>query len=133
MTQPTRHTRHGFSLLELVLAMGIFSMSVLACMELYSVSLQSAGDSVEYTQAVYLAQGLMEETMAESFLIATTDSGDFGDHYPKHSWSMEIKDTEQSGLMEINLIVQWTVRNKEKVYQVVSLCADREILGEGLL
>ena len=132
MCPSTQHTQRGFSLLELVLAMGIFSMSVLACLELYSISLQSAGDSVEYTQAVYLAQGLMEETMTESSLYASTDSGDFGDTYPKHSWMMEVRETEQDGLMEIDLIVQWTARGKEKEYQLITLCADRELSG-GLL
>jgi hypothetical protein len=109
--------------------MGIFSMTVLACMELYSISLQSAGDSVEYTQAVYLAQGKMEETLTEDYLYATTENGDFGEKFPKHQWEMEIRETDQSGLSEIEVVVHWTARNKERTYQIVSLHADRDVTG----
>jgi len=112
--------------------MAIFSMSVLACLELYSVSLRAAGDSVLYTQAVFLAEGLMEETLADSYLIAGLDTGDFGTNYPQHTWETEISDTEQSGLSKISITVLWTVRGKEKQYNLVGLYAERDI-GGGIL
>lgn len=122
-----RQNAQGFSLIELVAAMAIFSMCVLACLELYSVSLRSAGDSVAYTQAVFLAQGAMEETLSDDYLIAGTDSGDFGANYPNHAWEVEIKETEQKGLMEVDLVVKWTARGKEKSYALITRCADRDV------
>ena len=122
----------GFSLIELVAAMAIFSMGVLACLELYSVSLQSAGDTRLYTQAVFLAQGILEETMADGYLIAGSDSGDFGTNYPQHTWETEIADTEQLGLSEVTATVIWTVRGRERRYTLVSLYADRDIAGSSL-
>lgn len=112
--------------------MAIFSMGVLACLELYSLSLRSAGDSVLYTQAVFLAEGLMEETLADSYLITGTDTGDFGANYTEHTWETEITDTEQTGLSQVTVTVLWTVRGKEKRFALVSLYADRDI-GGGLL
>jgi prepilin-type N-terminal cleavage/methylation domain-containing protein len=123
-----RRARAGFSLVELVAAMAIFSMGVMACLELYSASLRTTTDAVLYTQAVFLAQGLMEETLADGYLIAGSDSGDFGTNYPDHTYEMEIEETEQTGLTQVTLVVQWTVRGKEKNYTLVSLCADRDIV-----
>ena len=122
-----RNRRKGFSLIELVAAMAIFSMSVLACLELYSISLQSAGDSVAYTQAVFLAQGVMEETMAESYLTAGSDSGEFGPNYPEHAWEMVIEETDETGLMDLELTVRWTVRGRAKSYILVTRHADRDV------
>jgi general secretion pathway protein I len=127
MTTRTRKRECGFSLIELMAAMAIFSMSVLACLELYSVSLQSAGDSVAYTQAVFLAQGVMEETMAESYLLAGSNSGEFGPNYPEHAWEMVIEETDETGLMALELTVRWTVRGREKTYILATRYADRDI------
>lgn len=123
-----RATRGGFSLTELVAAMTIFSIGVMACVELYSISLRSTSDSLDYTQAVFLAQQMIEETMAEGTLLASTDSGDFGDAFPRHSYELEIENTDQDGLMAIRVVVNWTARNSEKQYELTTLYADREVL-----
>lgn len=123
-----RHdSRSGFSLTELVAALAIFSIGVLSCVELYTVSFQTTSDSLDYTQAVFLAEGLLEENMMDDYLIADTDSGDFGETYPRHSWDIEIEELEQEGLLSIHLIVTWTARGVEKSYELVTLHADRSI------
>ncbi len=119
----------GFSLTELLAAMTIFSVGVMACVELYSVSLRSSMDALNYSQAVFLAEGLLEETLAEDYLAASTDTGDFGDAFPRHTWELEIDETDQASLMEVHVIVRWTVRDVEKQYELTSLFADREVLG----
>lgn len=120
-------SRAGFSLMELVTAMAIFSMSVLACLELYSVSLQSAGDSVSYTQAVFLAQGVMEETLAEDSLFEGHDSGEFSASYPDHHWEREITEVNATGLMKVEVAVHWSVRSREKTFSLVTLHGDRNV------
>lgn len=128
----TLATRGGFSLTELVAAMTIFSIGVMACVELYSISLRSTSDSLDYTQAVFLAQQMVEETIAEGMLTASTDSGDFGDAFPRHTYELEIENTDQDGLMMIRVIVLWTARNTEKQYELSTLYADREVLEASL-
>ena len=68
----------GFSLIELMAALTIFGVVVLGTLELFTVCLQSTSASVGYTQAMLLAQGQLEETIAEGYVIAGTDGGDFG-------------------------------------------------------
>jgi type II secretion system protein I len=126
--RPLKHAAGGFSLTELLAAMAIFSVGVMACVELYSVSLRSSTNALDYSQAVFLAQQLMEETLAEDYLVATSDSGDFGDAFPRHTWEMDIDDTDQSSLMKVHVLVRWTERNVEKQYELTSLYADREVV-----
>ena len=121
------NARSGFSLTELVAALAIFSVGVLSCVELYSVSFRTTMDSLDYTQAVFLAEGLLEETLMDDYLTAETDNGDFGRGYPRHSWDMEISELEQAGLLRIHLIVSWTARDVQKSYELITLQADRSI------
>ncbi len=115
----------GYSLLELVAALTIFSLGVVSALTLFTTCLQSTSASLGYTHAVLLAQGLMEETIAEGSLFAGTDSGDFGDGYRGHSWELEIEDTDQTGLMQLSLVVTWTERGREKHYRLSTLVAER--------
>jgi Tfp pilus assembly protein PilV len=113
----------------MVAAMSIFSIGVMACVELYSISLRSTIDAQDHTQAVLLAQQVMEETLADGYLSATTDSDEFGEEHPRHSWELEITDTEQEGLMQVRVVVTWQARNGEKQYELVTLHADRDVTG----
>lgn len=122
----------GFSLTELVASLAIFSIGVLGCVELYTVSFRTTSDSLDYTRAVILAEGLLEETMMDDYLTASTDSGDFGEYYPRHSWELEIEETDQEGLHRIHLLVVWTARGVEKNYELVTLHAERDIAGAPL-
>lgn len=130
----TRHdANQGFSLIELIASMSIFSIGVVACVELYSVSLRSTSDSLDYTQAVFLAEMRLEETLMEDYLYASTDSGDFGNGYPRHSWELEIEDTNQEGLLKVYVVVTWNARGIEKKYELTTLHADRDIFGAPLI
>ena len=62
-----------------------------------------------------------------------TDSGDFGDAYPAHSWELEIEEMNQEGLHKVRLVVLWTVRDLVKSYELTTLHGDRSIVGAPLL
>ena len=121
-----RH-REGYSLVEMLAAMAIFSMCVVALMELFGVGLRSTSDSLDYTQAMFLAEGVMEERLAEGISFETTDDGDFGDAYPRHTWTLEVEETEQRGLYQVRVVVLWQERQVEKEYVLTTLVADRDI------
>ncbi len=115
----------GYSLVEMVAALTIFGIGVLGTMELFTTCLQSTSASLSHTQAVYLAQGLVEEVIAEGGLYASSDSGDFGQEYPRHSWSYEIENTDQVGLMLLRILVTWNERGREKEFALTTLVAER--------
>lgn len=115
----------GYSLIEMVLAMMIFSLCVGALMHLFGVCLRSTAKSRDYAQAVYLAQGLLEEKLADGVFYEETDSGDFGGENPRHSWSLESEEMEPAGLYRIKVAVMWEEQGVDKSYSLTMLAAER--------
>jgi type IV pilus assembly protein PilV len=74
-----RHRQSGFSLLELLIALIIFSLGLLAVAGLQTVSKQSNYESIQRTIASQVANGLLEDIRTNGGGIATyTGSGDIG-------------------------------------------------------
>ena len=125
MIHKRRAPSGGFSLVEMIAALTIFSLGVLGTMEVFTTCLRSTSSSLGYTHAVFLAQQVLEETIAEGALYAGSDSGDFGDDYPQHSWTCDIEETDQTLLIEVRVVVTWTERGREKEFALTTLVADR--------
>ena len=66
------------------------------------------------------------ETIAEGTLVEQTDSGDFAPSFPRHGWNLEIRTTEKSGLYELEVVVSWDERGRERKYALNTLVAERE-------
>ena len=118
-------SRHGFSLVEMMAALVIFSVGVVATLHVFSMSVVSAGTSLHYNRAVFLAQGLMEETLAEESWSTGEDSGGLESQLPDGWWSSSILSTDTAGLYEIEITVAWTERGKEDEYTLTTLAAER--------
>ena len=116
----------GYSLVEVMAALTVFSIGVLGTMELFSVCLQSTSTSLGYTQAVFIAQQIVEETIAEGSLIADTDSGQYQVANRTFTWTREVADTDQLGLMEVSVAVTWTERISEKEFALTTLVAETD-------
>ncbi len=115
----------GFSLVEMVAALFIFSVSVLATLEVFAVCLRSTDMCLSRTRAAFLAQGLIEETVAEGILTSGEDSGEFGEGFSRATWTREITETDTTGLYELRVTVAWTDRGKERKFELTTLAAER--------
>ena len=92
MSHATRE--RGFSLVEMLAALIIFALGVMAVLEVVTASVRSTTATVGYTEAVFLAQQRIEETIATEALAPMTDSGDFGEAYPRHAWKREVEEVD---------------------------------------
>jgi general secretion pathway protein I len=112
----------GFTLIEVVVAFAILSISFVLIMQLFSGGLKAAKTSCDYTRAVVLAKGKMDE-LSES---TDNDSGEFEDGF---KWELDVqlyKELEEDGvnLFKYKIKVSWEdVRNKQKSIDLVSLKA----------
>jgi general secretion pathway protein I len=116
--------RRGFTLLEVMIAMAILAIALVAVYQSQSQSLSMAGSSRFLTTASLLAQSRMAEIDAVDPREVTAGSGDFGDAFPDYQWQVEIGETEIALLKKIVLTVthsRMVVRNTYRLilYKVV--------------
>lgn len=114
----------GFTLLEVMIAMAILAIALVAVYQSQSQSVSMAGSSHFLTTASLLAQSRMAEIDAADPREIAAGNGDFGDAFPDYQWQVEISDTEIELLKKIVLTVtnsRMAVRNTYRLtlYKVV--------------
>ncbi|MEK7826637.1 MAG: prepilin-type N-terminal cleavage/methylation domain-containing protein [Thermodesulfobacteriota bacterium] len=114
----------GFTLLEVMIAMAILAITLVAVYQSQSQSLSMAGGSRFLTTASLLAQSRMVQIDAADPREVAAGSGDFGEDFPDYRWQVEIGETEIEVLKRISLTVtnsRMVVRNSYRLilYKVV--------------
>jgi len=94
----------AFSLLEVMIAVGLFFMVAFTVLALVSQNLRTA-------RALQFSRSPIGSLAAQTLLVATNgleegmESGDFEDIFPDHRWEREVREYETNGLMEVYLSV----------------------------
>ena len=105
----------GFTLLEVMIAVAIIAIALMAVLGSQSQGLSLAGESRFNRTAALLAQGKMAEIEAvKDQRDLNSGSGDFGDEFPGYTWQLSAHEVlfdgaeEISGrLKQIDLEVSW--------------------------
>jgi Tfp pilus assembly protein PilV len=92
----------AFSLLEVMIACGIFFMCVFAILALVSGVLRNARSlrRVEVDAGMVAAQIYKTNKLYEGM-----ESGDFGNLYPDYSWQTEVREAATNGLFQVDIVV----------------------------
>lgn len=98
--------RAAFSLIEVMIAMGLFFMAIFAILELTSRNLRAARSLQQLPPDI---GGLAAEYANTNRLEEGSESGDFGDLYPGYSWNRETMLVGTNGLFEVDFTIRWTV------------------------
>ncbi len=106
-------------------ALAIFSIGVTATLGLFAACLRSTGTSLSYTRATFLAQGVMEEVLADGQFEVGEESGDLSAALPGGSWRLETDYTDTDGLYAVRVTVTWPERGTERTFELVTLAAER--------
>lgn len=109
----------GFTLLEVMIAMAILAISLVAVFQSQSQSISMAGDSRFLTTASLLAQSRMVEIDAADPRKVTAGNGDFGEDFPDYRWQVEIGDTEIEVLKKISLTVTNSLMVARNSYRLI--------------
>ena len=104
----TQNKANGFTLMEVMIAMAILAIALVAVFQLQSQSISMSTDSRFMTTAALLAQSKMVEVEAGSTLVSHSEDGDFGPDYPQYTWHLEAGDTQLPQFKKIEV----TVTNK---------------------
>jgi len=112
----------GFTLLEVMIAVAIIAIALMAVLGSQSQGLSLAGESRFNRTASLLAQGKMAEIEAvKDQNDLNSDSGDFGDEFPGYTWQLSVHNVLFDGaerisdrLKQIDLEVSW---GSDELYQ----------------
>ena len=92
----------AFTLLEVMIASGIFFMAIFAILSLVTSNIRNA----RLLQQPQVDAGLLLSDLVQTNkLTEGSDSGDFGDLYPGYRWSSDIVQVATNGLFK----VQYTI------------------------
>lgn len=80
----------GFTLLEVMIAVAIIAMALVAAIGSQSQSVSLAGEAKFTTTAVFLAQSKMADLEAKNSDKLFSDAGDFGEDFPGYRWESEV-------------------------------------------
>lgn len=94
----------AFTLMEVMIACGIFFMALMLILEVVASSLRTARSLQHHTVDASILIADLFVTNNSSFL-AAPDSGDFGDLYPDYNWVSDPEPSGSNGLFEVTFVV----------------------------
>jgi general secretion pathway protein I len=112
----------GFTLIEVIVAFTILSVSLVMVMQLFSAGLKASRATCNYTRAVIYAKDIMEEISGSP----EQESGEFEDGFFWETEVMPYEDPEGmvDNLLQIKVRVSWSdVLGRDKNIELVSLKA----------
>jgi type II secretion system protein I len=125
----------GFTLVEVIVALVIVSISLLGLIRLHLISISMA-DSAEMTsQAVLLAEEKIAETLAQGYPKEGTASGVVEKNTHSLHWQTEVAGLQSpqldkadiTGLRKICVEVDWKQGSSSKSLQMSTYVADRRL------
>ena len=113
---PPRSAQAAFSLLEVMIASGIFFLAVFAILAMVSSVLRNARS----LRRVELDAGMVAAHVSNTNkLTEASQSGDFGNLYPEYSWESDQYEVGTNGLWQVDIVVHR--RGLQKPADVMSI------------
>jgi general secretion pathway protein I len=109
----------GFTLLEVMIAMAILAIALLAVFQLQSQSISMSSESRFMTTASLLAQSKMADIEGGTSLGNQSKKGDFAPDYPEYAWTIQVTDTQIARFKRIEVNVFNKVLTQGGAYQLV--------------
>jgi len=100
---------HGFTLLEIVICLGIIALVLVAVFHLQAQNLDLQSEAQFMTIATCLLQERLSRIQARETIEEGTNSGDFGKDYPDYTYTQEVSevpDTETLYKVRVAVILE---------------------------
>jgi hypothetical protein len=103
MHSPLTYSRRAFTLLEVMIACGIFFIAVFAILALVSQTLRNA----RILRHVEVDAGMAAADLFKTNVVFEgSETGDFGDAYPEYSWERTYTPVLSNGLWQVDIILR---------------------------
>ena len=120
-----KNTCGGFTLLEVLVALVLLSVALVAIFELFSANTRGIAKSDDYSNAVILGESKMREILDDNNLTEKTWTESTDDGYRidavVSSTASDRTENLQVKLLEINLTVSWIKNSKERTLNLKTL------------
>ncbi|OGL39484.1 MAG: hypothetical protein A3C43_07450 [Candidatus Schekmanbacteria bacterium RIFCSPHIGHO2_02_FULL_38_11] len=115
----------GFTFLEIMVAVAILSIALIAALRAQSQSLSIASESIRTTNVVFLAREKMAEIELDGYPQQEKTDGVFEKH-PEYRWEIEVKETPVEDLKDVTLTILWKEGDRERRYSLETLLARKD-------
>jgi Tfp pilus assembly protein PilV len=122
----SRFNSKAFSLLEVVIAVGVLSVGIVFILQAESFSARVTGISGDMANAVFLAQDLMQEIEFQEQagqIIEGSKSGESA----KFKWNYSISTEGSLGLDKLNLVINWERAGRKEELDLATYLLKHEI------
>ena len=116
--------QRGFTLLEIMIAVAILSIALVAILRSHSQSIVLADASIRYEKALFLAREKITEIEMKGFPEVVEEEGVF-DNDKDFSWKSKTLETPYEGLREVRLTVTFKIGDTEKKINLETYLAQR--------
>ena len=123
-----RSDNGGFSLIEVLCAILIMGVALVALTHGITTALASTKDSEVQTTVVALAASQIETLRAGAVLTDETTTGDFGDSFPKYAWEQTVAPAALDGLHQVDVVVKDS-KSGASLYKLTTLLFDSDYPG----
>ncbi len=121
-----KHSRRsGFSLVEVLAALVIFSVSIVALMEGIGHSTSMQHELIQRQHALALAENLLETTRAAENFDEAEQSGDFDGADAGFSWRLNVDATDRKDLNKVTATITWKDGTREMESKISTLMIKR--------
>ena len=122
------HRSRGFSLLEVMVALAILGISLVAIFQLFSLNLRSTQKAEDYSKAIFYARSMLDE--AYSF-VDPADASDSKEYENKYEVTRQVSlksesDDGKTKLYEITVAVVWAPSGNFRISGLRTVYASTE-------
>jgi general secretion pathway protein I len=125
--------KRGFTLLEVLVAISVLSIAIVALIQLFSGSLRTVSVSSEYSRAVTLAEARMRELQAGDSLKEGSSTETTKEGYRVYIDVRKSKDDEADAsvplsLYEITLTMSWGAQGRQRSFTLNTMKVARPLI-----